>query len=369
MSDTPTQGPTLAVVGGGTGGHVYPGIAIAQAWLAGVEGGRVVYIGSAHGMEAKAAPAAGLPFEAVQARRLKNAGWAERLRTLLSMPGAIWAGHRLLARVRPAVVLGVGGYVSGPVVLAAALGRRPCAIAEQNARPGLTNRLLGRVVRRVYTAFPEAAQGLPGRKIKQLGNPVRQAFRDAAAAPRTPGTQRVLIIGGSQGAKALNEKLPPALAALRADFPALEVRHQTGRGKDAPVHAAYAAAGWPEAQVTPFIDDVAGAFAWADLVVARAGATTVAELACVGRPALFVPFPYAADDHQAANAASLVEAGAAIMEREAQLDAARLDAQLRALLTDPGRLAQMASAAQAVARPNAADDIVADLKALSGGHH
>ncbi|MCB9523281.1 MAG: undecaprenyldiphospho-muramoylpentapeptide beta-N-acetylglucosaminyltransferase [Myxococcales bacterium] len=357
----------LAVVGGGTGGHVYPGIAVAQAWLDRVEGGQVVYVGSPTGMEAKAAPAAGLPFEAVEARRLKNAGAVERLKTLVRLPAAIWQGHKLLKRLQPSVVLGVGGYVSGPVVLAAALGRRPCAIAEQNARPGLTNRILARFVRRVYSAFPEVAARLPARKVRQLGNPVRPAFRAAAAAaPAAGATRRVLVIGGSQGAKALNEKLPPALAELRGRFPSLEVRHQTGRGKDEPVRAAYAQAGWPEARVEVFIDDVAAALAWADLVVARAGATTVAELAVIGRPALFVPFPYAADDHQAANAASLVDAGAALMEREETLDHDRLVGRLAELLGEPERLRAMASAARAVARPAAADDIVADLLDLAG---
>lgn len=362
------SGPLLAVVGGGTGGHVYPGVAVAQAWLDNVPGGRVIYIGSPTGFEARAVPAMGLDFEPVEARRLKNAGLVERLKTLVRMPVAIWRGRALLKRLDPVVVLGVGGYVSGPVVLAAALTGRPCAIAEQNARPGLTNRILSRFVRRVYSAFPEVAERLPARKVKQLGNPVRRDIRAVAAEAGEAGhTHRILVIGGSQGAKALNDKLPPALAELRQRFGDLEVRHQAGRGKAEPVRAAYDAAGMTDAVVDAFIDDVAGAFAWADLVVARAGATTVAELACVGRPALFVPFPYAADDHQAANAASLVDAGAALMEREETLDQARLVSQLDALLGDPTRLAEMAAAARAVARPAAADDIVADLQALAGG--
>jgi UDP-N-acetylglucosamine--N-acetylmuramyl-(pentapeptide) pyrophosphoryl-undecaprenol N-acetylglucosamine transferase len=363
-------GPLLAVVGGGTGGHVYPGVAVAQAWLLASSGARVVYIGSPTGFEAKAAPAAGLPFEPVSARRLKNASGLERLRTLLGLPAAVWRGAALLRRLRPDVVLGVGGYVSGPVMLAAALGRRPRAIAEQNARPGLTNRLLARLVPRVYAAFPEVAEVLPRSKVRLLGNPVRQAFLEAAAADplsgaRPPDRTRVLVLGGSQGARALNERMPPAFSALRARYPGLEVWHQTGRGKEEPVRAAYAHLGLP-ARVDAFVDDVPGALCWADLVVARAGATTVAELAVVGRPSLLVPFPHAADDHQAANAQSLVAAGAAVMAREETLDHTTLVARLATLLDEPAALAQMARRARDVARPDAARAIVADLLALVG---
>jgi UDP-N-acetylglucosamine--N-acetylmuramyl-(pentapeptide) pyrophosphoryl-undecaprenol N-acetylglucosamine transferase len=360
--------PTLMLVGGGTGGHVFPGVAVGEAWLRRFPAGGLVYVGSPTGMEARVVPALGWTFVPVTARRLKNASPAERVRTLATMPGALTRGARIVARARPSVVLGVGGYVSGPVVMAAGLRGTPTAIAEQNARPGLTNRLLARVARRVYTAFPEAADHLPRRKVRDLGNPVRDAFRAAArtAAPAGAG-RRVLILGGSQGARALNERLPPALAALRARFPDLQVVHQTGRDKDAPVRAAYAAAGWPEAEVVPFIDDVAGALVRADLVVARAGATTVAELACVGRPALFVPFPFAADDHQAANAASLVAAGGARMEREEALTADRLQGVLSDLLGDPDALAAMGRRARERGRPDAADAIVDDLYGLAQG--
>lgn len=357
---------TLLIAGGGTGGHIYPGVAVAEAWIARVPGGAVVWAGNPDGMEGRVVPALGYPFEPVEARRLKNASAAERLRSLTAMPGALMAARRLLRRVDPAAVLGVGGYVSGPVVLAAALSGRPSAVAEQNALPGLTNRLLARFVDRVFTAFPEAEGRLPAGKVRLLGNPVRQAIREAArrATPAGAG-RRVLVMGGSQGAKALNEKLPPALCALRRRFPDLTVRHQTGRDRDEPVRAAYAAGGFPEARVEPFIDDVAAALLDADLVVARAGATTVAELACVGRPALFVPFPFAADDHQAVNAASLVDAGGARMEREETLTAAHLEAVLAELLADPARLAEMGRRAASRGRPAAADDIVDDLREMA----
>ncbi|MEZ4466027.1 MAG: undecaprenyldiphospho-muramoylpentapeptide beta-N-acetylglucosaminyltransferase [bacterium] len=354
----------LAVVGGGTGGHVVPGVAVAEAWRA--AGGRVVYLGSERGMEARLVPPLGIPFEVVPARRLKNASLVERLKTMLRLPGALLQGRRLLKRLDPAVVLGVGGYVSGPVVLAAALGRRPCAVAEQNARPGLTNRILSRFVRRVYGAFPEVAERLPARKLRLLGNPVRAAILDAAAqAPAAGRGRHLLILGGSQGARALNRLLPGAIRRLRGELSDLVVVHQTGRDKDAEVRELYG--DLPGVTVTPFIDDMAAALVEADLVVARAGATTVAELACIGRPALFVPFPHAADDHQTANAAALVAAGAAAMEREADLDEDRLVERLRSLLTDPATLAGMGAKARALGQPTAAADIAADLRALAEG--
>lgn len=354
--------PLLAVVGGGTGGHVFPGVAVAEAWIQ--RGGAVVYIGSETGMEARIVPPLGIPFEAISARRLKNAGAVERVKTLLSMPGAIWRGWRLLKRLDPAVVLGVGGYVSGPVMLAAALTRRPSAIAEQNARPGLTNRILSRFVRRVYSAFPEVAERMPQKKVRMLGNPVRAAIRDAQPQPIS-AAQRLLILGGSQGARTLNQRMPEAILQVRARYPELTVVHQTGRGKADPVRAAYADA--EGVTVTEFIDDMAGAMGQADLVVARAGATTVAELAVLGRPALFVPFPFAADDHQAANAASLVNAGAARMEREDTLGVDRIVALLDELLGEPAVLVEMGEKARAAAHPQAAEAIVDDLLALSGG--
>lgn len=352
----------LAVVGGGTGGHVFPGVAVAEAWMR--RGGSVIYIGSEKGMEARIVPPLGIPFEAVPARRLKNAGLLERIKTVLRLPGALWKGRALLKRLDPAVVLGVGGYVSGPVMLAAALGGRPSAVAEQNARPGLTNRILSRFVRRVYSAFPEVADRLPREKVRMLGNPVRAAIRDAQPEP-IGGGRRLLILGGSQGARTLNERIPPAVLRVRAQLPELTVVHQTGRGKADPVRAAYGDA--PGITVTEFIDDMAAAIGRADLVVARAGATTVAELAVLGRPALFVPFPFAADDHQAANAAALVAAGAARMEREDSLDVDALVRHLEQLLGDADLLCEMGAKAKAVGRPDAADAIVDDLLALAEG--
>lgn len=363
----PAPGRRLVIVGGGTGGHVYPAIAVAEAWLAQGPGYTVAFVGSAEGLEARAVPARGFDFTAVKARRLKNAGFVERLRSLLSMPGAILRGRRLIAELKPDVVLGVGGYVSGPVVLAAVTRGVPVAVAEQNAVPGLTNRILGRFARRIYTAFPEAGARLPARKVQMLGNPVRAAILEASESIPAPSGRRVLVIGGSQGARALNRDLPAALAAAGARFPDLVVEHLAGPGRVAEAAEQYEAAGFEQVEVLDYQEDMAGALSRADLVVARAGATTVAELAVMGRPSLLIPFPYAADDHQAANAASLVDAGGARMLRESAFGEGALEGAVIELVSDLGALREMSARARERGRPEAAVNIAADLRRLAGG--
>ncbi|MBV70776.1 MAG: undecaprenyldiphospho-muramoylpentapeptide beta-N-acetylglucosaminyltransferase [Myxococcales bacterium] len=355
----------LMVVGGGTGGHLYPGIAVAEAWLASIDGAEVVFVGSPNGLEGRVVPELGYRFIPVEARRLKNAGIVERLKSLVRMPMAILAGYRIIRGERPQVILGVGGYVSGPVVLAAALSGRPSAVAEQNARPGLTNRILAKFVKRVYTAFPEAIERLPAQKVKELGNPVRQDFLKAAEQTND-GAIHVLILGGSQGARSLNQGLPEVIAQLQKRVPKLSVMHQTGRDRDEAVRKTYTDLHVDNADVQSFIDDMATEIAKADLVVARAGATTVAELACIGRAAVFIPFPFAADDHQAANAASLVSAGAALMQREDGMTTERMVDLLLPLLVDRDRLDAMGQAALERGRPQAAASMVDDLAQLSG---
>lgn len=358
----------LAIVGGGTGGHLYPGIAVAEAWIRTIQDSDVVFVGSERGIEAKVLPSLGYSLVCVPAERLKNAGLRERAKSLLRMPRSMFHAWRVLRELRPDVVLGVGGYVSGPVVLAAALSGVPCAVAEQNALPGLTNRLLSRFVARIYTAFPEAADRLPARKIRPLGNPVREAIcRASDLAPAAGGGRRVLIMGGSQGARALNERLPPVLVELSRVFPGLAVRHQTGRGQAEAVRLAYGQDGPGAVVVEEFIDDVAAALSWADLVVCRSGATTVAELACMGRPAVFIPFPQAADDHQTVNARALVDAGAARMLREGDATPERLTEVLSELLGTPALLAEMGQRARERGRPLAASAIASDLASLMGG--
>ncbi len=369
MSLTPqsNQGgtPKLMVVGGGTGGHVYPGVAVAEAWLRMLPGSEVVFVGSPKGMEARVIPKLGYQFIPVEARRLKNTALTERLVNAMTMPAAIFKGRAVGKAQSPTVVFGVGGYVSGPVVLAASLWGWPCAIAEQNAHAGLTNRILSRFSQRIYTAFPEVANQLPNDKIRMLGNPVRAAFAPLPLS-LSEGGLKLLILGGSQGARSLNQRLPTVMTRLLDRFDDLSICHQTGRGKEAEVHDAYRSHDGHRVEVCPFLEDMPRRIADADLVIARAGATTVAELACIGRPALFIPFPFAADDHQAANARSLVEAGAALMEREEELDESALFQTLCELLTDRARLTEMANKARERGKPLAAESIVRDLQALAG---
>ncbi len=357
------RAPLLALVGGGTGGHIFPAVAIAQVWKA--RGGQLIFIGNPKSIEARVTAELGFEFHSFQTRRLKNAGGLERARTLLGLPVNLLKAVQLLRRLRPQVVLGVGGYVSGPVLLAAAALRLPCAVAEQNARAGLSNRILGRFVQRVYSAFPQIEAQMPPGKVRLLGNPLRREVLAQAERARPAGRgRRVFVLGGSQGALALNQHLPAVLSTLSQEFPDLQVLHQAGRGKEEPVKAAYAAAAFPKARVEAFIDEIAQEMEAADLLVARAGATTVAELACIGRPALLIPFPYAADDHQAANAQALVDLGAAQMLREEALKE-QLPGVLKRLLNDQEGLAEMGRRARRLARPKAAEEIVEDLWNLS----
>lgn len=355
--------PKLAIVGGGTGGHVFPGVAIAEAWLKNVEGGEVVFIGSPKGMEATLIPKLGYEFHEVEARRLKNAGFFERIKNFFAIPRMVWAGRKLLKSLNVDVVLGVGGYVSGPVVLAAALLGYPCAIAEQNARAGLTNRLLSRFVDHIYTAFDET--GLAPKKVRLLGNPVRASFADAVEKAHTPGTgRRILVLGGSQGAKALNERIPPILTKLAKQYMDLEVIHQTGRDRDEAVRELYKSEQFPAdhlLEVRPFIDHMEDMLANVDLVLGRAGATSIAELSAMGRPSVLIPFPFAADDHQTKNALSLVQAGAAQIVPESTLTAEGLYTILSDLFDNPAKLQAMGEAATKCGHPNAGRDIALDL--------
>lgn len=337
----------VLVMAGGTGGHVYPALAAAAELKR--RGHAVVWMGTPDSFEARTVPRHGITIEFIHIASLRGKGMTRWLSIPLRLLRAVFDAWRVLRRQRPQVVLGMGGFVAGPGGLAAWLCRIPLVIHEQNAIAGLTNRWLARVASVVLQAFPHALRG--GRTV---GNPVRA---DIAALPAPAqrlathgGAAHLLVMGGSLGAKALNERVPRALALLPADRrPA--VRHQGGRTLEA-AEAAYRACGVP-ADVVRFIDDMPAAYAWADLVVCRAGASTVAELAAAGCAALFVPFPHAVDDHQTKNAEYLVAAGAAELIQERELTAERLAARLAALLANRGRLQAMASAARAAAWPDA----------------
>lgn len=342
----------IMLMAGGTGGHVFPALAVAER-LRG-DGWEVVWLGTHAGLEARVVPAAGIEVEWISVAGLRGKGLRTWLLAPMHLAAALWQALAAMRRRRPAVVLGMGGYVSGPGGVAARLLGRPLLIHEQNSVAGLTNRVLARAARRVLTGFPGVLE-----RGEWIGNPVRAAIAElptpSARMLGRDGPLRVLVLGGSQGASALNAVVPHAVAALQpGERP--DIRHQCG-----PQHVVDARATWASAGVAvepmPFIDDMAAAYAWADLVVCRAGALTVSELAAAGVASVLVPFPAAVDDHQTSNARFLSDAGAAVLLPQHELNSDRLAQILRAYASDRGRLLEMAEAARALARPRATADL------------
>jgi UDP-N-acetylglucosamine--N-acetylmuramyl-(pentapeptide) pyrophosphoryl-undecaprenol N-acetylglucosamine transferase len=349
----------LLIAGGGTGGHLFPGVAVAEEVRARDPAAPVLFVGTARGIEARVLPGLGWELALIEVSGLKTVGALGAARGLARLPRALAQSLRLVRRFDPDAVLGVGGYASGPVVLAARLLGHRTAILEQNSIPGLANRILGRGVGTVFLAFDETRRFFRADKIVMSGNPIRAAIRDALAAPRPPRGARphLFVFGGSQGAVALNQLVADGLALVAARGPAPTVLHQTGEADLEATRARYRAAGI-DADCRPFVVDMAAEYRRADLVIARAGATTVAELTCVGVPALLVPYPHAADDHQTINAGELARAGAARLLRQAELTPARLADEIERTLADPAALARMGSAMNALGRPRAAATIV-----------
>jgi len=347
----------LLVAGGGTGGHVFPGIALAEEVVTRHPANDVIFVGTARGLEATIVPKEGFPIELIDVKGLKGKGLLQTLKNLLLLPLAFVQSARILRRWRPDVVVGVGGYASGPVVLVAWLLRIPTAVQEQNAIPGFTNRVLGRFAKAAFTAFPEAARHFPRRKVYQLGNPIRRQLMENYMRPEAEHeTPRLLVFGGSQGAHALNMRVVEALPHLADLRDHLRITHQTGAKDRVQVEKGYAACGFAP-DVREFITDMSGAYAEADLVVCRAGAMALAELTVCKKPSILVPFPAAADNHQFHNAMSLVDAGAAVMIEERGLTGEVLAREIRAILGDPGRRERMARAAGRLGSPQAAKEI------------
>jgi len=356
----------LLVAGGGTGGHLYPGIAIAEEVKA-ATGGEAVFVGTARGLETRLVPAAGFPLELVTVSGLKRMGLRGLLRGLTRLPGAFIESARILRRHNPDVVLGVGGYASGPLVFAAALLGYPTAIQEQNSQPGFTNRVLGKLVRRVFVAFDDAAARFAGRKVRRVGNPVRRSFLDrvAAGAPTEDG-RAVVILGGSQGSRAVNELAAGMVRVLDARGRLPPIIHQTGADQLNEMQVTYAAHGYEgRVELRPFIDDMPAVLSKAAVCIARAGALTLAELAIMRRPAILIPLPTAADDHQTMNARAFERAGAAVLLPQAEASATRLADLVDEILQDPARRAAMAAAMGTLARADATRDIVAELTAIA----
>ena len=355
----------LLIAGGGTGGHLFPGIAVAEELKA--RGHEVRFVGTARGIEARVLPNEGWPLDLIEVAGLKGGGLVGLLRGLFRVPRALWQSRRLLRREKPDLVIGVGGYASGPVVLAAALSGRPTAILEQNSVPGITNRMLGRVVRRVFGAFTAAAAFFPAKKFRLVGNPIRRKVRESLSGPKPepkPEPEGVLVVGGSQGAHAVNELMVGAMKVLAGRGRAPALHHQTGPADQEAIAKAYADAGIA-VEVSAFIDDMASAYRAATLAVTRAGASTLAELTVLGVPALLIPFPHAADDHQTVNARELEAQGAARVLAQRETSPEMLADAIVALLDDEPARRRMAEAARALGRPDAHVAICDEILALA----
>ena len=354
--------PTILIAGGGTGGHVFPGLAVADALrvLAEVD---VVFAGTPRGLEARLVPERGYPLELLDVEPMKGGGAHRAVRGAFVAARATVRALVIVKRLGPRVVVSVGGYAAGPVALAAAIRRVPLAVIEPNSVAGFANRMLAPFAKRAYVAWDETAKQFAA-KARVTGVPLREGFVPRVHEPR--GSARVLVLGGSQGASALNERVPLAVAVAAKKLPGLEVLHQTGADRVAEVRNAYSRAGVSRITVTPFIVDVASEIARADVVIARAGAVTVAEIAAIGRASILVPFPHAADDHQAKNALALERAGGAVCLRQDIADVTRLGHEIQRLLGDAPLREGMAAAARACGKPDAAERIAADILALAG---
>jgi UDP-N-acetylglucosamine--N-acetylmuramyl-(pentapeptide) pyrophosphoryl-undecaprenol N-acetylglucosamine transferase len=313
-------GVGMIVAGGGTGGHLFPGIAIAEEFLRRDPANRVLFIGTERGLEKKILGGLGFPLRTLKLEGLQGRGPVRVLSSLLKIPGSLLASFRILRTFQPAVVVGVGGYASGPAVLAARLMGLKTAIAEQNAFPGLTNRILGRFVHRIFVTFPASAHWFPASRTRVTGNPIRATFlADQTKNGKHDPRFTLLIFGGSQGAHAINRVVMEALGSLGHMKDQIRFIHQTGEKDREAVEDGYRERGFA-AEVTPFITDMAAAYRAADLLLCRAGATSIAEITAGGKAAILIPFPFAVNDHQTRNAEILVRAGAAEMIPEKELD-------------------------------------------------
>jgi len=350
------------IAGGGTGGHVIPALAIARELRERFRA-EVLFVGTARGLENRLVPAAGFELRLIEVGALNRVSLATRLRTLTALPRAILASSQILGQYRPDVVVGVGGYASGPAMLAAALHSLPTLVFEPNVVPGFANRVVAPMVSLAAVQFEQTARTF--RRAVVTGVPVRREFFLVPPYSEPDHKPTLLVFGGSQGASALNRIMLESLADLQQQIPGIHIIHQTGERDYNEAQGAYLRAGI-SAEVYPFVDDMPGVFARADLLVCRSGASTVAEVTAAGRPAVFVPFPKAADDHQLRNAEALVGAGAAELILEAELSSERLVQKLKSLLHDRARLTQMAQAARSLAHPRAAQEI-GDLAARLAG--
>lgn len=356
---------TILLAGGGTGGHVFPMLAVGDAIVAQEPSTRVVYVGTARGLEARVVPEQGGALELLDILPLRGGGLAGFLKGAQHAAASIPAARDLVRKLSPSAVLSVGGYAGGPVCLAARTLGVAVTVLEPNSVMGLSNRMLAPFAVRAYTTFPEVDRYFRPSIVRRLGVPLRKAFAPQAYAEKQ-GSLSILVLGGSQGAKALNETVPRAIALLKEKVSGLSVLHQAGRERETEARALYESLGLSDkARVTPFIDDMAQTIASADLILARAGASTLAELCAVGRPSILVPYPFAADDHQLKNARSLEKRGAAVALPQDEATAERLAREIEALAQDAAKRKAMADAARGIGAPDAAKNVASDLLALA----
>ncbi len=353
---------TLVMAGGGTGGHVYPMVAVAHAVRRLRPDVRLVFVGTERGMETRVVPAEGFELELLQVLPIRGGGVSGAVKGIVQAARTIPASRELLRKVEARAVFSIGGYAAGPVSLAARTLGLPLALMEPNSVIGLANQLIAPFVQRAYTAFRVTEQKFSPSVVLATGVPLRPGFSPRPYVRRGRKV-RVLVLGGSQGAKTLNETLPEALAAVRSP---ISVVHQCGRAHAEAVQALYTKLNADFAEVVPFIDDMPTALADADLVISRSGAGAVSEICAVGRPSVLVPYPFAAGDHQRVNAEALQAEGAAISVDQENATAARLTRDIDALIADPEGLKRMAEAARRLGRPDAADVVARDLLSLAG---
>ena len=355
----------ILIAAGGTGGHIYPGIAVANEALRRDPASEIGFVGTERGLEKKLVPGAGFELSIIDSAGLKNVGLAARLRGLLILPKSLAEAGRLISSFRPDIVIGAGGYVSGPVLLTAALMRIPTLVMESNALPGFTNRRLARFVDKAAVSFEEALPYFRGKGVV-TGNPVRREFFEIPARQRDPNEFSILIFGGSQGARAINNAMTAALPLLEELKTRVQITHQTGEADFESVTAAYRAASWDRVNVTKYVDNMVKAFGEVDLVICRAGATTTAELIAAGKASVMIPFPLAADDHQRKNAEALHAAGGTKMILQADLSAERLAKEIKTLVAQPELVTAMEESSRSLARGDAAVAVVDLVEELIG---
>lgn len=354
----------LLLAGGGTGGHLFPAVALAQLLLLQDGESAVQFVGTERGLEQRLLPKLGLPLATVDMVGVVGRGWRGKLELLPKLFKSLGQANKILGNFRPDLVVGVGGYASVPVLLMAKLKGIPYLIHEQNAIPGLSNRLLGRGAKLICLSFSASAALFNSNRTKLTGNPVRQGLDDVPTEIPQPG--KLLIFGGSRGARAINQAVIEMLPLMQGWEQKPEILHQTGEEDYLQVQQAYRDAGFDPAQVVPFIDDMAAAYSAASLVICRAGATTLAELTVCGRAAILIPFPYAAGDHQTANARALADAGAAVLLPQDDLIAEKLLLLVKEFLEEKDALQNMAEQARLLSFPGAAGRVLNECRRLLG---